>query len=161
MSNTVIFPEEHEYANPPPERDIKRMFDVFVSSAHVGYVLRSFLPPSPTDKPKNNIILLANLRLRKPSPEIYDLAVKLLNKYASTHELQTPILPNEILFLDDIGENLKAAKKAGFRTIKVNLGRTFEAVDELEEATGMTLAGNHPRVPVKPVVRKREGEAKL
>jgi hypothetical protein len=42
LSNTVIFPEGHEYANPPPERDIKRMFDVFVSSAHVGLV--RFLP---------------------------------------------------------------------------------------------------------------------
>lgn len=61
----------------------------------------------------------------------------------------------EVVFLDDIGENLKAGRKMGFRTIKVNLGRAFEAVDELEEVTGMKLAGNHPRVPVVPVVRKK------
>lgn len=38
LSNTVIFPEGHPFSNPPPDKDIKRVFDVFVSSAHVGYV---------------------------------------------------------------------------------------------------------------------------
>jgi methionine salvage enolase-phosphatase E1 len=45
----------------------------------------------------------------------------------------------DILFLDDIGGNLKAAKQFGMRTIKVNLGRTNEAVRELEQAVEMTL----------------------
>tara|TARA_R110002060_G_scaffold78066_1_gene90530 strand:+ start:987 stop:1409 length:423 start_codon:yes stop_codon:yes gene_type:complete len=36
LSNTVIFPSDHPYSNPPEEKDIRRLFDVFVSSAHVG-----------------------------------------------------------------------------------------------------------------------------
>jgi hypothetical protein len=43
----------------------------------------------------------------------------------------------------------------------VNLGTAFEAVDELEEVTEMKLAGDHPRIPVKPVVHKKREEAKL
>lgn len=84
----------------------------------------------------------------------------MLNDHA-TKLSQPPIQPQDIVFLDDIGENLKAAKKAGFRTIKVNLGRTFEALDQLEDVTGLELAGDQPRVPVLPVVKKREEGAKL
>jgi hypothetical protein len=31
----------------------------------------------------------------------------------------------------------------------VRLGKTFEAVDELERVTGLRLAGDEPRVPVE------------
>ena len=38
----------------------------------------------------------------------------------------------DCVFLDDIGENLRAAKKtAGWRTIKVELGREKDVVEEL------------------------------
>jgi len=60
----------------------------------------------------------------------------------------------DILFLDDIGENLKAAKANGFRTLKVNLGRTYEAVEELESVTGLKLEGGYPKVPILPKVSK-------
>jgi FMN phosphatase YigB (HAD superfamily) len=60
------------------------------------------------------------------------------------------VKPDEIVFLDDIGENLKAARAAGFRTIRVPLGRAYEAVEELEGVTGLALAGDHPKIPVKP-----------
>ncbi|CZT41748.1 related to epoxide hydrolase [Rhynchosporium secalis] len=140
LSNTVIFPEGHPYANPPPEKDIRRLFDVFVSSAHVG--------------------------LRKPSPEIYNHTLTTLRTFASSYA-STPrglannwasgIQPNDIVFLDDIGENLKAGKALGFRTIKVHLGRAFEAVDQLEDMTGLQLAGNAERKAITPKI----GKAKL
>ena len=60
------------------------------------------------------------------------------------------VKPEEILFLDDIGENLKAGKNAGFKTIKVNLGRAYEAVEELERVTGLQLEGDHPKIAIKP-----------
>ena len=60
------------------------------------------------------------------------------------------VKPDEIVFLDDIGENLKQAKKLGFGTIKVNLGEAYEAVDKLEKLTGLKLAGTHPRVSSAP-----------
>ncbi|KAJ1326715.1 glucose-1-phosphatase [Microdochium nivale] len=138
MSNTVIFPE----GDPLHEADffdnpVRRLFDVFVSSAHVG--------------------------LRKPKPEIYQYTLQAVQKFARDNA-QTErgralgwadgIRPEDVLFLDDIGENLKGGKKAGFRTLKVSLGRTYEAVDGLEEATGLKLAGDHPRIPVEPTITK-------
>ncbi|KAJ4344048.1 hypothetical protein N0V85_009821 [Neurospora sp. IMI 360204] len=68
------------------------------------------------------------------------------------------IKADDILFLDDIGENLKAAKKTGFRTLKVHPGRVFEALDELESITGLKLAGDHPRIPVQPKMSKNRAK---
>ncbi|VUC36932.1 unnamed protein product [Clonostachys rosea] len=121
LSNTVVFPPGHalhreNYFDDP----VRAIFDVFVSSAHVG--------------------------LRKPDPAIYQLALELVNKNAKGRGLPS-IAPSDVVFLDDIGENLKQAKNQGFGTIKVHLGKAYEAVDELEKITGLQLAGNHPKVP--------------
>jgi FMN phosphatase YigB (HAD superfamily) len=137
LSNTMIFPPSHPLSASSPVHSI---FDVIISSAHVG--------------------------LRKPEPEIYTLALETVNKFAREDErwrerVELPIEASEVLFLDDIGENCKAGREAGFGTVKVSLGRTFEAVDVLEEVTGLKLAGSHPRIPVKPVIRKKSDGAKL
>jgi FMN phosphatase YigB (HAD superfamily) len=134
LSNTMIFPPDHPFAD-FPAGDIRSLFDVFISSAHVG--------------------------LRKPDPKIYDLAFKEISEYVEREKdgkgkgkrWSEGVERDEVLFLDDIGENLKAGKKAGFQTIKVHLGRAYEAVDELERVTGLKLAGTHPKVAVKPVVK--------
>ncbi|CAG7559279.1 unnamed protein product [Fusarium equiseti] len=134
LSNTVIFPPGHKlHLNHFFDEPVRQIFDVFVSSAHVG--------------------------IRKPDPAMYKLAVAKVDEFAKANA-QSPrgkgrnwdagVKPEEIAFLDDIGENLKEARKQGLRTIKVNLGRAFEAVDELERVTGMKLAGDHPRIPVEP-----------
>lgn len=133
-SNTVIFPPGHPLATEDHlDHPVKRLFDVFVSSAHVG--------------------------LRKPDPKMYHLALEKVDEFARQNSQTTKgnvlgweegVKAEDVVFLDDIGENLKAAKREGFRTIKVNLGRTYEAVDELEAITGLKLAGKHPRIPVKP-----------
>ncbi|KAG4442973.1 hypothetical protein IFR05_001586 [Cadophora sp. M221] len=145
LSNTVIFPETHPFSNPPAEKDIRRVFDVFVSSAHIG--------------------------LRKPDPRIYAHALQAVNTYALSHassprgkalNWSAGIQASDVVFSDDIGENLKAGKAFGFRTIKVHLGRAYEAVDELESITGLELAGGQPRVPITPVIRRPgSGAAKL
>jgi FMN phosphatase YigB (HAD superfamily) len=138
LSNTVIFPPDHEFSRKDFLDDpVRSVFDVFISSAHVG--------------------------LRKPDPAIYGLALKEVNGFAQDHAQEAKgktlgwadgIRAEDVLFLDDIGENLKAAKKAGFQTIKVSLGKAFEAVDELERITGLSLAGNHPRIVTKPMVNR-------
>jgi len=48
--------------------------------------------------------------------------------------------PQEAVFLDDIGSNLKAAGKLGIRCIRVRIGRELEAVAELEKAIGLKLS---------------------
>jgi FMN phosphatase YigB (HAD superfamily) len=135
LSNTMIYPRGHPYTT--AHSDVKAVFDLFISSAHIG--------------------------MRKPTTEIYTYALRELDRFArenvglgnrDTRGWENGVKAEEIVFLDDIGENLKAAKAQGFGTIKVNLGRAFEAVDQLEDLTGLMLAGNHPRIPVKPKITK-------
>ncbi|KAG6234550.1 hypothetical protein E4U25_005927 [Claviceps purpurea] len=128
LSNTVVFPEGHplhrrlEGQDAEDQDPLRRRFDVFISSAHVG--------------------------VRKPEDRMYTLAVEMLDAFAKDHATTERGIQNgwiagvkseDILFLDDIGENLKAAKRHGFRTLKVQLGRTEEAVAELERVTGLVL----------------------
>jgi hypothetical protein len=129
FSNNITFPTDilddegvlftKDLIHPPPpspyandSKDIATLFDVCLGSAAVG--------------------------VRKPDPEAYKLSVRELDKVAKSRGMG-PVTAGDTLFLDDIGVNLKFAKKTGLRTIKVNLGRTRDAVRELEDATGMQL----------------------
>ncbi|AEO63566.1 uncharacterized protein THITE_2042382 [Thermothielavioides terrestris NRRL 8126] len=144
LSNTVKFPAGHDgdRAQIPPF--LTGLFDVLVSSAHEG--------------------------LRKPDPRIYRLALERVDKFARAHAGSARgralgwadgVAARDVVFLDDIGENLRAARAAGFRTIKVPLGRAYEAVEELERVTGLALAGDHPKIPVKPDLAGGAGKAKI
>jgi len=64
--------------------------------------------------------------LRKPDPAIYRLACDRLGSH-----------PEEMVFLDDIGPNLKPARAMGMATIKVD--DPEPAVEELEGVLGMRL----------------------
>ncbi|KAL2261835.1 hypothetical protein VTK26DRAFT_3219 [Humicola hyalothermophila] len=140
LSNTVIFPPGHPLSQTDFLSDpVRSLFDVFVSSAHVG--------------------------LRKPDPRIYQLALDRVNEFARANAdtergraggWAEGVSPGEIVFLDDIGENLRAARAAGLQTIKVPLGRAYEAVETLEKITGLKLAGDHPKIPVKPNLKGRK-----
>lgn len=91
--------------------DIKELFDVFISSAHVG--------------------------MRKPEGRIYDFALEEVRRVGK--ERGVKVEAGDIVFLDDIGQNLRMARQRGFRTIKVSLGKSDVALRELEEVTGMSL----------------------
>lgn len=120
LSNTVIFPPSHPYAQRSPTRqELDAQFDVFVSSAEVG--------------------------LRKPHRKIYELTVKMLDEFDRKKRGGNGIEAGDILFLDDIGQNLKMAREVGMRTIRVQLGKTWRAVKELEEATGVELMDEKTR----------------
>ncbi|RSL62022.1 hypothetical protein CEP51_013539 [Fusarium floridanum] len=143
LSNTVIFPPGHKlHVENFFDEPVRALFDVFVSSAHVG--------------------------IRKPDPKMYQFALTQIREHAETFKWlprgqglgwDEGIDVGDVVFLDDIGENLKEARKQGFRTIKVNLGRAFEAVDELERVTGLKLAGDHPKIPVEP--KYHQAKAKM
>ncbi|CEI99429.1 hypothetical protein RMCBS344292_13519 [Rhizopus microsporus] len=68
--------------------------------------------------------------LRKPDPNFFLHACRLLN-----------IQPNEAIFLDDIGMNLRSARQLGMKTIQVKMGHSKEAVKQLESLTGLDLLG--------------------
>jgi large subunit ribosomal protein L5e len=82
--------------------------------------------------------------MRKPERAIYEYTMeKIRCKWG--RELQ----PEDVVFLDDIGGNLKTARSLGMRTIKVILGKTDDAVRELEKVTGLKLLeqdGARPRL---------------
>jgi len=63
---------------------------------------------------------------RKPNPKIYKFTCESIG-----------VTPDECLFLDDLGINLKPAKAMGMRTIKVV--NAENAISELENHLGLTL----------------------
>jgi len=66
--------------------------------------------------------------LRKPDPQFF------LHACA-----ESGIRPEQVIFLDDIGMNLKTAKQLGMTTIHVPIGGTLQAVKQLEEYLGIDL----------------------
>lgn len=120
LSNTVIFPPDHPYnrLSDTPESDPRSHFDVFVASADVG--------------------------IRKPDMAIYKLALDRLDKFDKNNG-GDGVKPEDCVFLDDIGENLKTARNLGMKTIKVMLGKTWRAVKELEYVMGTELMDDKTR----------------
>jgi putative hydrolase of the HAD superfamily len=68
------------------------------------------------------------LGVRKPDRRFYELACEALD-----------VEPNECVFLDDLGVNLKPARELGMHTIKVS--DPHLALIELGELTGLSLTG--------------------
>lgn len=68
------------------------------------------------------------LGVRKPDPRFYELACQALD-----------VAPDESVFLDDLGVNLKPARALGMHTIKVS--DTGQALRELGKVLGMTFGG--------------------
>ncbi|KAK4971573.1 hypothetical protein LTR42_007301 [Elasticomyces elasticus] len=121
LSNTSIWPPGHPYHDEATEDgrqhlELRSMFDLFISSAHVG--------------------------MRKPDDNIYLYTIRRLHEYVKTKYGGEGVRPEQVLFLDDIGANLRTARRLGFSTIKVTLGRANLAVTELEKRTGLVLTGD-------------------
>ena len=73
-----------------------------------------------------HVVESSKLGIRKPDPRIYQHACSLLG-----------VEPQDCVYLDDLGINLKPAKALGMRTIKVE--NTVQALDELEKILGIPL----------------------
>jgi putative hydrolase of the HAD superfamily len=72
------------------------------------------------------VIESSKVGCRKPDPRFYEIACEMLE-----------IEPNEAVFLDDLGVNLKPARELGMRTIKVT--EPSLALAELEAIVGFPL----------------------
>jgi putative hydrolase of the HAD superfamily len=75
----------------------------------------------------DHIVESSKVGVRKPDPAFYELACKLAE-----------VEPQEVVFLDDLGVNLKPAAAMGMTTIKVV--DPAVALTELEGAVGFSLA---------------------
>ncbi|KAL0097522.1 epoxide hydrolase [Phycomyces blakesleeanus] len=113
LTNNFELPEddlkETEELGGKVPETLKKMFELFIESRLVG--LRQVLYYE-----------------RKPDPKFYLHACKLLN-----------VNPTECIFLDDIGMNLSSAKKLGMATIQVKIGKSEEAIQQLEALVGLDL----------------------
>lgn len=72
------------------------------------------------------VIESSKVGIRKPNPAIYELACE-----------EMGISPEQAVYLDDLGINLKPARALGMTTIKVL--NADQALDELEGHLGLTL----------------------
>ena len=122
LSNTVIFPPGHPWSGKESS-----------SSSSNSKAADAFLfnPKSYFDV----YIASAEVKMRKPSRDIYELAIQRLDEF-DRQKGGNGIYPEDIVFLDDIGENLKMGREVGMRTIRVQLGKTWRAAKELEGVLG-------------------------
>ena len=75
-----------------------------------------------------HVVESSKLGMRKPDPRIYQHTCDLLG-----------VKPEDCVYLDDLGINLKPARALGMRTIKV--GDPDVAIDELQAMVGIPLRG--------------------
>jgi putative hydrolase of the HAD superfamily len=73
-----------------------------------------------------HVVESSKVGFRKPEPEFYAIACA-----------TAAVEPHEVVFLDDLGINLKPAKAMGMTTIKV--AGAEQAIDDLEAVLGMSL----------------------
>ena len=74
----------------------------------------------------DHVVESSRVGVRKPDPRFYEIACELAG-----------VAPTEVVFLDDLGVNLKPAKAMGMTTIKV--GDPEVALAELEAVVGFPL----------------------
>jgi putative hydrolase of the HAD superfamily len=74
----------------------------------------------------DHLIESSKLGIRKPDPRIYRMMCDALD-----------VVPEECVYLDDLGGNLKPARAMGMKTIKVESGP--QAIADLEAVTGIRL----------------------
>jgi putative hydrolase of the HAD superfamily len=75
----------------------------------------------------HHVIESSKVGVRKPDPRFYEMACEL-----------TGVEPGDVVFLDDLGINLKPAKAMGMTTIKVV--DPDDALAELEQVVGFSLS---------------------
>ncbi|TFY65502.1 hypothetical protein EVG20_g5562 [Dentipellis fragilis] len=101
----------------PPR--VQELFDDFVDSSKVGMRWILF---------RSRLHFASHRDARKPEPEFYLYACKRNN-----------VKPEAVVFLDDLGFNLKAAQELGMQTIHVPIGGSMGALKQLERLLGIDL----------------------
>ena len=147
LSNTVIFPSGNDLSKPI---SFPASPTVSSSSSLKDESKNSSVDPMSTLTPYFDIFLSSSqLGMRKPEPRIYKHALSEISSTAAAkkstdggdnnnnNNKKQEIKAEDIVFLDDIGENLRIAREHGWRTIKVQMGKTFRAVKELEIVMGL------------------------
>jgi putative hydrolase of the HAD superfamily len=99
-----------------------------------GCLTNNFVPTDLIERPQmaevyalfDAVIESSKVGVRKPDPRIYEIACDALE-----------VVPEQVVFLDDLGVNLKPARAMGMATIKVVT--PAQALRELSELLGIDL----------------------
>ena len=124
-----LFTKMAEAASKPNDRLIEVIRSLKASGDYQVWALTNNFP---TAMPIDNLIHplfhrvigSVQMKMRKPDPRIYAYVIDELSKHGIT--------PQETVFLDDIGANLKAARDVGINTIQVDFRTTPEAIEKLQ-----------------------------
>ncbi|KAJ1922155.1 hypothetical protein H4219_000017 [Mycoemilia scoparia] len=76
----------------------------------------------------DTVIQSSVVGIRKPDPRIYSLVCQELH-----------VEPNQVVFLDDLAQNIRAAERFGMSTIRVEVDREEEALQRLRVLTTPSL----------------------
>ena len=101
-----------------PNMDSKAMMAADAQIRQVESIFENF----------DHIIESSKAGVRKPEPRIYEMMCEALD---------TP--PEDCVFIDDLGINLKPARAMGMTTIKAPLGDVSPAIEELSSVLGIPL----------------------
>jgi len=112
--------------------DVPPGFDIQSELRFLGWSSGSV--PAHTRNLFDDFVDSSEVGMRKPDPAFYLLACERNN-----------IQPQEAVFLDDLGLNLKAAQELGMKTIHVPIGGSLNALRKLEDILGVDLTSGEQR----------------
>lgn len=105
MTNNFDLPEddlkEAEAMGASAADKLRALFDHFIESRLIGLRYIIYYPGYCTT------YLHGKMTYRKPDPQIYHYACQVIG-----------VQPNEAIFLDDIGMNLRSANQLGMKTVR-------------------------------------------
>jgi putative hydrolase of the HAD superfamily len=113
--------------------EMVRALDTVIAAGYVTACLTNNVVSEQTDPEAeavlarfHHVIESSKVGVRKPEPAFYELACE-----------RAGVVPTEVVFLDDLGINLKPAKAMGMTTVKVTSPE--QAIVDLEAVLGLLL----------------------
>ena len=85
------------------------------------------------------------VKKNKPDFEIFKFALKALNDKFKNQQQQQQFEFKDILFLDDIGRNLKAASQLGMQTVKIDETKLDSCLEQMEAKLNIELVHSTQR----------------
>ncbi len=119
---------------PAMVRAVERCAEIFTTALLTNNVLGAAVGSGHQTRPHEDVLAMfhhivesSKVGVRKPDPRFYQMACELAG-----------VTPTEVVFLDDLGINLKPARTMGMTTIKV--ADPAAAISELQSIVGIDLS---------------------
>ncbi|KAJ1669789.1 hypothetical protein GGF44_003076 [Coemansia sp. RSA 1694] len=141
IDGSVLFARMMEMAETPNECVVELVH--WLKRAHQGYRVAALTNNFKDDGVRDRLAPLFDVfvesaveGLRKPDPRLYMRACNRLD-----------VSPSEVVFLDDIPANLRAAAELGITAVQVEIGREMQAVEQVKRI--LKARGAYPEPSAK------------